>query len=40
MQSSVFCTVLSSKRLIQGIACIFSLYDNTDDFKLVLIKLF
>lgn len=37
MQSSVFCTVLSSKRLIQGIACIFSLYDNTDDFKLYIL---
>lgn len=33
MQKSVFCMVVSSTRLIQGIACILSLYRNVDDFK-------
>lgn len=37
MQKSVFCTVVSSTRLIQGIACFISLYKNMDDFKVYVL---
>lgn len=37
MQKSVLSMVVSSTRLIQGIACILSLYRNIDDFKLYIL---
>lgn len=33
MRKSVFCMVVSSTRLVQGIACFLSLCENIDDFK-------
>lgn len=37
MEKSVFCTVLSSKRLIQAIACYLSLFNVKEDFKLFVL---
>ena len=37
MRKNVFCMVVSSIRLIQGIACFLSLYKNMDDFKLYVL---
>lgn len=37
MQNSVFCMVVSSTRLIQGMACFFSLYRNVKNFKVYIL---
>lgn len=37
MQNSAFCMVTSSARLIQGIACLLSLYKNVDNFKVYVL---
>lgn len=37
MQNSVFCMIISSTRMIQGIACLLSLYKSMDDFKIYVL---